>query len=301
MAIENTDLLLIQRGSVPYRETVQNLKNYTNSNINPVEDIGIATTQALGLVQVGSNLSITPEGLLSAVVPDALVYMGVHANPAQSPPTTGIVPGQFWIWEGGNATLLTGASYGAIQNKLIDDGDHIIWSSSNDWDLLPTSGDQGVVTVQGEAPIEVVNGSTSSPIVGIRASSNQQSGSMSSDQATKLSGIETGAQINVNPSQVFTNELSQGTLTLMPGGDETVIPEATSTKAGLMTGNDKATLDGLVTDPPGVNTFTAGDGLTDTGTAKNPKANVDFGPLPNGVTSVAKVMPYSIAMLGALP
>lgn len=300
MSIENTDLLLIQRGDIPYRDTVESLKNYTNSSITP-QDVGVATTATLGVVRVGNNLQITPQGLLSAVVPNALVYMGVHSNPARSPSTDSIIPGQFWIWEGGNAELLTGATYGAIQNKLINNGDHIIWSSSDDWDLIPTSGDQGVTTVQGNLPIEVADGSTSTPTVGIRASSNSQSGSMSSAQATKLSGIQTGAQVNVSPTQTFSRTTSSGTLVLTPGGDETVLGAATTTKAGLMSGADKTTLNDLASNPSGVASFTAGNGLTDTGSAKDPVVNVDFGSLPNGTAASAKVMPYSIAMLGELP
>ena len=58
-------------------------------------------------------------------------------------------------------------------------------------------------------------------------------------EASKLDGIDPGAEVNVNPTQTYTPSASQGVLTLRPGGDTTVVPIATETEAGLMSAADK--------------------------------------------------------------
>jgi hypothetical protein len=124
---------------------------------------------------------------------------------------------------------------------------------------------------------------------------------MSSAHWIKLEGIQAGAEVNVNPTQAFTATADLGVLTLTPGSDTTNLPIATDTLAGLMSADDKATLDSLVATPGGVSSLTARNGITNNGTAGAPILDVDFGALPNGDPSTATVMPYDITGLGDLP
>ena len=66
---------------------------------------------------------------------------------------------------------------------------------------------------------------------------------------------------NINPTQTFTTGANNGTLTLSPGGDTTIIPSATTSIAGLMTAADKTILDNLVGSPDGVRSLVEGPGI----------------------------------------
>ena len=66
----------------------------------------------------------------------------------------------------------------------------------------------------------------------------------------------------VDPTQTYTPAIDKGTLTLSPGDDATDLPAATITEAGLMTAADKVLLDDLVSNPRGVQSLLAGNGIT---------------------------------------
>ena len=60
-------------------------------------------------------------------------------------------------------------------------------------------------------------------------------GLMSATDYVKLNGIESGAQVNVNPSQTYTAAVNKGTLTLTPGSNTTELPIVDEDNAGLAT------------------------------------------------------------------
>ena len=74
-------------------------------------------------------------------------------------------------------------------------------------------------------------------------------GYMPKEAWDKLDNIESGAEANVDPTQVYAASPTNGTLTLTPGGDTTTIPLVDNTNAGLMSPTDKQTLDNLVSFP----------------------------------------------------
>ena len=300
MSVQNSDLLLVQRGNIPYRTTTDELSTKIRGDIDvsgPGKDIPIASASQLGVIRVGTNLSIDANGVLEAVIPAGLTYKGVWTN-ANTPPTA-TTAGQFWIWDGGNGITLSNALWGTANGDTVNDGDRIFYDGST-FEVVPGGGGGGVQTVTGTAPI-VIGGDAENPDVAITAASGSSEGSMSSAHWTKLEGIEAGAEVNVDPSQVFAATTDLGTLTLTPGGDVTNLPIATDSLAGLMSAADKATLDGLVATPGGVSSITARNGITNSGTAGAPILDVDFGALPNGDPATAKVMPYDITALGDLP
>ena len=305
MAVQDTDLLLVQRGNTPFRSTAQDLSTKIRGDIEVTVggDIPIATPTQLGVIRVGNNLQIDGgTGVMDAVIPPGLEFQGTWNNAGASPSTVDIIPGNFWIWDGGNGVVLAGATWSAIQNETINDRDRVVWSAVNNWAIVRDNGGLGgaVVAVTGTAPIEVA-GTAANPDVSITAASGTAAGSMSSAHWTKLEGIEAGAEINVDPNMTYTSAANNGTLTLTPGNDVTVLPVATQTDAGLMSAADKATLDGLVSTPGGVQSITARNGITNNGTAGAPILDVDFGALPNGNAATAQVMPYDISALGDLP
>ena len=299
MAAVDTDLLLVQRGNQPYRETVENLSTKIRSDLNVTAggDIPIASAAQLGVIRVGTNLEIDGAGILSAVIPAGLTYKGTWDQAGAVPASP--ANGDFYIWDGADGATLTNALWGTSNGQTIAISERLFYDGT-DWDIIPVGGG-GLTAVTGTAPIQVSAVADGEQDISIDAASGTSDGSMSSEHWTKLEGIEAGAEVNVDPSQTYTPAADNGTLTLTPGGDTTVLPLATDALAGLMSAADKATLDGLVATPGGVTSITARNGITNNGTAGAPILDIDFGALPQGDPSTAQVMPYDISALNTLP
>ena len=84
MPIQNTDLMVIQQGTNAYKVSTQTLRTYFQTGVT----LNAATTAVLGGIKVGTNLSVTADGTLSANITGALTYKGVKDMTA--PP--GITP-----------------------------------------------------------------------------------------------------------------------------------------------------------------------------------------------------------------
>lgn len=297
MAVQNNDLFLVQRGTTPFRETSQNVSTFitneiANGNVTPP----IASAAQLGVIRVGANLDIDGDGILSAVLPDGVEFQGEWTD-ANNPPATPL-NGQFWVWTGGAAATLTNAGWQSINGSVVNVGDRLWFDDSPDWAIV-VGGGGGIVGVTGTAPIQI-GGTAQEPDISIDAATTTAAGSMSAADKAKLDGIDAGAEVNVDPTQAYTAAAAQGTLTLTPGGDDTILPVATTVNAGLMSAADKNTLDNLVTSPGGVVSITAGNGIDVGGTAGVPIVSVEFGAAtPNGTPTT--VMPFDISMLGDLP
>jgi hypothetical protein len=129
-------------------------------------------------------------------------------------------------------------------------------------------------------------------------------GYMPKEAWEKLDGLEAGAEVNVDPTQVYAAAPTNGTLTLTPGGDTTVIPLVDDTNAGLMSPTDKSTLDNLVASPGGVLSIVAGDGIevnttAAPGSAGTPEVGVKFA--GTGADASTLVMPANLQLLEDLP
>ena len=297
MAVQDNDLFLVQRGTTPFRETSQNVRAFvtqeiTNGNITPP----IASASQLGVIRVGDNLAIDADGILSAVLPNGVEFMGEWTD-ANNPPA-GAQNGQFWVWTGANATL-TNVGWNSINGETVSEGDRLWFDASPDWAIV-VGGGGGITAVTGTAPIQI-GGTAETPDVSIDPATTTTAGSLSAADKLKLDGIEGGAEVNVDPTQTYTAAPNNGTLTLQPGGDTTIIPLAVANgNAGLMSGVDKETLDNLVANPGGVVSVGEGVGIDITGTAGAPIVNVEFGgATPNGTPTT--VMPFDISVLGDLP
>ena len=60
MSVQNSDLLLVQRGNQPYRTTAEELSTKIRGDIDvsgPGKDIPIASASQLGVIRVGNNLT----------------------------------------------------------------------------------------------------------------------------------------------------------------------------------------------------------------------------------------------------
>ena len=108
MAVQDSDLLLVQRGTTPFRETASNVQAYVNSEITAGNVLPpIASAAQLGVIRVGANLTIDNDGILDAVLPAGVEFQGEWTD-ANNPPAAP-QNGQFWVWTGGAAATLTNA------------------------------------------------------------------------------------------------------------------------------------------------------------------------------------------------
>ena len=301
MAVQNDDLLLVQRGTVAYKTTAEDLATYTNTNIElgDGKDVPIASAVQLGVIKVGTNLDIAADGTLSAVVPAGLQYKGPWTD-ANTPPND-LADGYFWIWDGADATL-NNALWGTANGDAVTEGDRLFYDSGNF--TVISSGGGGLTEITGTAPISVSAVSDGEQDVSMPEATSAQDGYMPKEAFAKLAGIDPGAEVNVDPTQTYTVAADKGTLTLTPGGDETVLPVATLTEAGLMSAADKTTLNNLTTSPGGVLSLVAGKGIdintsTGSGTTGTPEVNVKFA--GTGADATTLVMPANLQILEDLP
>ena len=298
MAVSNTDLLLVQRGEVPYKTTAESLATYTNSKIElgTDKDVPIASASQLGVIKVGTNLDIAADGTLSAVIPSGTSYEGLWSDSDNPPAAT--ASGQFWIWEGGNATL-TNALWGTANGDAISDNDRLLYDGTS-FDILPSGSGGGLTEITGTSPVVVSAVVDGQQDVSMPAANASTDGYMPKEAWSKLDGIDTGAEINVDPTQTYAAAPTNGTLTLSPGGDTTIIPLADSTNAGLMSSADKTTLDNLVASPGGVLSLVAGLGIevntaNAPGSAGTPEVLVKFA--GTGADATTLVMPANLQLL----
>ena len=303
MALSDTDLLLIQRDTTPYKVTAVDFAGYSNTKIElgDGKDVPIASASQLGVIKVGANLEITGDGTLSAVIPAGLTYKGTWTD-ADNPPSPA-ENGDFYIWDAADATL-NNALWGSINGETVTEGDRLFYDGST-WTIISGGGGGGLTQITGTSPIVVTAVNAGEQDVSILASSSAQDGYMSKEDKAKLDGISPGAQVNVDPSQIYTTAADSGSLTLTPGGDVTVIPIATDAAAGLMSAADKAIIEDLVANPGGVLSLVAGKGIdintSAPGSAGTPEVNVKFY-APEGVPDATTlVMPANLQMLGDLP
>ncbi len=299
MAVSNTDLLLVQRGSVPYKTTAEELASYTNTQIElgDGKDVPIASASQLGVIKVGTNLDITPDGTLSAVIPAGLTYKGTWTD--ENTPPTPAVNGDFYIWDGGDGVVLNNALWGSENGSTINEGDRLFYDG-NSWAIVEGGGGGGLTEITGTAPVVVSAVLDGEQDVSMPAANASTDGYMPKEAWEKLDGIEPGAKPNVDPTQAYTQGANTGTLTLTPGNDETVIPAATITTAGLLTAADKVVLDNLVSSPGGVISLVAGDGIEVNtaqapGSAGTPEVNVKFA--GTGFDETTLVMPANLNLL----
>jgi hypothetical protein len=302
MAVSDTDLLLVQRGTVPYKTTADDLASYSNSKIELGlnKDIPIASTTQLGVIKVGANLDIEVDGTLNAVIPAGLTYKGTWSD-SDNPPTPA-ANGDFYIWDGADATL-NNALWGSANGETVTEGDRLFYDGTT-WSVISGGGGGGLTEITGTAPVVVSAVADGEQDVSMPAANASTDGYMPKEAWEKLDGIEAGSEANVDPTQVYAAAPANGTLTLTPGGDTTVIPLVDTTNAGLMSPSDKTTLDNLVASPGGVLSLVAGDGIevntsAAPGSAGTPEVSVKFA--GTGADASTLVMPANLQLLEDLP
>jgi len=196
-----------------------------------------ATTSALGGIKVGTNLSVTSDGTLSANIAGALTYAGTIDATVAAPATpktnglyvsskAGSISGSFTGASGsiavGDWLLYDGAKWDVVQaSAAVGDATTsskgiVQLASATDItngatgrvvdaaqlkvvnDAIATATGGGITGITGTAPI-TATGTGATRAIGIDAATTSAPGAMSAADKSKLDGIAAGAQVNVKP------------------------------------------------------------------------------------------------------
>ena len=236
MPIQNTDLMVVQQGSTPYKVSTQTLKTYfqTGVTLNP------ATVAALGGIKVGTNLSVTADGTLSANVTGALTYKGVKDFTA----APGVTPavGELYV---NNKAGTVDAGWTGLGGQAATVGEMALWDGTK-WDLVGAGAATGTVTaVIADSPISVDNTNPAQPHLSIAdvtpstGGAGGNSGAMTAVMAEKLAGVASGAQPGTVTNVTGTAPVQVATGTTTP---VISVTDASTTAKGIVQLADAAAL-----------------------------------------------------------
>ena len=230
MPVQNSDLMVIQQAGTAYKVSAQTLKTYfqTGVTLNP------ATTSVLGGIKVGTNLSVTADGTLSANITGALTYKGTADFTAAPTPgvTTGLAVGHLYV----NTTAGTiDAGWTGIGGQAGAVGEMAIWDGAK-WDIVGSGATSAVTSVTGTAPV-VIGGTATAPDVSVSAAVASaagvggSAGLLSASDKEKLDGIASGAMAGTVTTVTAAAPLHVATPTSTPS---LTIDDASTTAKGVV-------------------------------------------------------------------
>ena len=159
-----TDLLLVQRGSTPYRATADEVKAFM---LSP------ATAVAIGAIKPGTNLSVDADGTLHASIPGALAYRGAIDPTTTEAPAAAAVGDVYLASSSGPAM----ASWSGIAGAEIAQGDLLLFDGSN-WSANAALGPDGagVIRIQVAAPLAVDESDPAQPLLSVEPATTAAAG-----------------------------------------------------------------------------------------------------------------------------
>jgi hypothetical protein len=159
-----TDLLLVQRGSTPYRATADEVKAFM---LSP------ATAAAIGAIKPGTNLSVDANGTLHAAIPGALHYRGAIDPTSDEAPANAAV-GDVYL---ASATGVALASWSGIAGQEIAQGDLLLFDGSS-WSANAALGPDGagVIRIQVAAPLAVDESDPAQPLLSVDPATTESAG-----------------------------------------------------------------------------------------------------------------------------
>jgi hypothetical protein len=159
-----TDLLLVQRGSTPYRATADEVKAFM---LSP------ATAAAIGAIKPGTNLSVDSDGTLHAAISGALTYRGA-IDPTTSEAPAGAAVGDVYLASSSGIAL---ASWSGIAGEEITQGDLLLFDGTS-WSANAALGPDGagVIRIQVIAPLSVDESDPAQPLLSVEAGTTTAAG-----------------------------------------------------------------------------------------------------------------------------
>jgi hypothetical protein len=150
-----SDLLLVQRGSTPYRTTADEVKAFM---LSP------ATAVAIGAIKPGTNLSVDADGTLHAAISGALTYRGA-IDPSTTEAPAAAAVGDVYLASSSGIAL---ASWSGIAGAEIAQGDLLLFDGSN-WSANAALGPDGagVIRIQVAAPLAIDESDPAQPLLSV--------------------------------------------------------------------------------------------------------------------------------------
>jgi len=159
-----TDLLLVQRGSTPYRATAEEVKAFM---LTP------ATAAAIGAIRPGTNLSVDADGTLHAAIPGVLHYRGaIDPTTAEAPADAAV--GDVYLASASGVAL---ASWSGLDGAEITQGDLLLFDGSS-WSANAALGPDGagVIRIQAAAPLAVDESDPAQPLLSVESATTAAPG-----------------------------------------------------------------------------------------------------------------------------
>jgi hypothetical protein len=195
-----TDLLLVQRGSTPYRATAEEVKAYM---LTP------ATAAAIGAIRPGTNLSVDADGTLHAAIPGALHYRGAIDPTTAGAPADAAV-GDVYLASASGVAL---ASWSGIAGQPIAQGDLLLFDGNN-WSANAALGPDGagVIRIQVAAPLSVDESDPAQPLLSVDPATTESAGVLRLASGDDLTAGTHGAAVDAAA-------LKAAMATAQPAGD----------------------------------------------------------------------------------
>ena len=195
-----TDLLLVQRGSTPYRATADEVKAFM---LTP------ATAAAIGAIRPGTNLSVDADGTLHAAIPGALHYRGaIDPTTAEAPADAAV--GDVYLASAGGPAL---ASWSGIAGAEIAQGDLLLFDGTT-WSANAALGPDGagVIRIQVAAPLSVDESDPAQPLLSVEPATTTAAGVLRLASSDDLTAGSEGAAVDAAA-------LKAAMATAQPAGD----------------------------------------------------------------------------------
>jgi hypothetical protein len=197
---QSTDLLLVQRGSTPYRATAEEVKAYM---LTP------ATAAAIGAIRPGTNLLVDADGTLHAAIPGALHYRGaIDPTTAEAPADAAV--GDVYLASASGVAL---ASWTGIAGQPIAQGDLLLFDGNN-WSANAALGPDGagVIRIQVVAPLSVDESDPAQPLLSVDPATTESAGVLRLASGDDLTAGTDGAAVDAAA-------LKAAMATAQPAGD----------------------------------------------------------------------------------
>ncbi|MCT0230955.1 hypothetical protein KQ306_08845 [Synechococcus sp. CS-1324] len=199
-ATQPTDLLLVQRGSTPYKATAEQVKAYV---LTP------ASAAAIGGIKPGTNLTVEADGTLHAAIPGALLYKGAIDPTTEDAPADAAV-GDVYLASSPGPAL---ASWSGLAGEAISQGDLLLFDGSA-WSANAALGPDGlgVVRILAETPVTVDENDPAQPLIGISGATTEAVGVVRLAGGTDISAGTPGAVVDAA-------QLAEAMAAAQPAGD----------------------------------------------------------------------------------
>jgi hypothetical protein len=195
-----SDLLLVQRGSTPFRATAEEVKAFM---LSP------ATAVAIGAIKPGTNLSVDADGTLHAAISGALTYRGA-IDPTTSEAPAAAAVGDVYLASAGGPAL---ASWQGLAGEQIAQGDLLLFDGE-DWSANAALGPDGagVIRIQVAAPLSVDESDPAQPLLSVEPASTIAAGVLRLAAVEDLTAGTEGAAVDAAA-------LKEAMATAQPAGD----------------------------------------------------------------------------------